>query len=736
MTVSTKAAMLEPDRDQIEVFIDACFRNAGSEGFVAVRSFYEKADKPFRLSACKISGGLGFLADVAEDDARRAAQNPTPIVFCPPIAIFSGKDHAREQDLLEGLALSVELDERPQQACTALENLIGPATVIVRSGGRWMTGGAVTEDKLHVHWRLAHPARGDDLRKLKQARDLATRLVGGDPSNKPVCHPIRWPGSWHRKSEPVLCNIAVLNAATEIELDDALAALQLAAPPEPRAKISGADTAGGDSGDWHPLINSIITGASYHKSLVSLAARCTGSGMHDGTAVKLLRAIMSASTAPHEATRWLVRYNAIPRIVSTAREKYAQANVPPLGPLPFINMQSWDTTPAPSRPWAVTDRIPMNQPTLFSGEGAAGKTLVELQLCVAHVTGGDWLGGLPEPGPAIYFGAEDDSDELHRRLTAITDFYGIKFADLSAGGLHLLSFAGDDAVLAVPDRGGKIVPTPLFERLLEAATKIKPKHIGIDASADSFAGNEIDRSQVRQFVGLMRKLAIAANGSVVLLAHPSLTGISSGTGLSGSTAWHNSVRARMLLKSPARDSGDEQSGSDLRELSFLKNNYGPLAESMVLRFRNGLFLREAGQSALEKLARDQKIDETFLDILGKLIKQNRPVSPSAHAPSNYAPKVFAGHPEGKAYSKRDYQAALERLLAANKVHIESSGPRSKPIRYLALGLSPTSPSAPLPAPNSDTKERAPAMVSLDTCWCRARAKGQADRKIVGPGLLD
>ena len=222
MTVSTKAAMLEPDRDQIEVFIDACFRNAGSEGFVAVRSFYEKADKPFRLSACKISGGLGFLADVAEDDARRAAQNPTPIVFCPPIAIFSGKDHAREQDLLEGLALSVELDERPQQACTALENLIGPATVIVRSGGRWMTGGAVTEDKLHVHWRLAHPARGDDLRKLKQARDLATRLVGGDPSNKPVCHPIRWPGWWRRKSEPVLCNIAVLNAATEIELDDAL----------------------------------------------------------------------------------------------------------------------------------------------------------------------------------------------------------------------------------------------------------------------------------------------------------------------------------------------------------------------------------------------------------------------------------------------------------------------------------------------------------------------------------
>ena len=240
-------------------------------------------------------------------------------------------------------------------------------------------------------------------------------------------------------------------------------------------------------------------------------------------------------------------------------------------------------------------------------------------------------------------------------------------------------------MLAIPDRQGKVQPTPLFDRLLEAAGDIKPKHIGIDATADTFAGNEIDRSQVRQFVGLMRKLAIAANGSVVLLAHPSLTGISSGTGLSGSTAWHNSVRARMLLKTPAKGSNDEQSASDLRELSFLKNNYGPLAESIVLRFRNGLFLPEAGQSPLEKLARDQKVDETFLDVLGKLIKQNRPVSPSAHSPSNYAPKVIAGHPDGKAYTQRDYRDALERLLAADRIHIASFGPRSKTVRHLALG---------------------------------------------------
>jgi hypothetical protein len=205
--------MLEPNREQIETFVDAIFRHATAKGFVAVRSFYEDGDlKPARISGSALTGGLPFLVDVAVDDARRAARDPRPIVFCPPLAIFTGKDRAREQDIAEGLALSVECDERPRDARAILEDILGPATVVVRSGGRWTNGNGEADDKLHLHWRLARSARGGDLAELKQARDLAARLVGGDPSNKPVCHPIRWPGSWHRKAEPRLCEIKTLNA--------------------------------------------------------------------------------------------------------------------------------------------------------------------------------------------------------------------------------------------------------------------------------------------------------------------------------------------------------------------------------------------------------------------------------------------------------------------------------------------------------------------------------------------
>lgn len=354
-----------------------------------------------------------------------------------------------------------------------------------------------------------------------------------------------------------------------------------------------------------------------------------------------------------------------------------------VAPLSFIDTATWDATPLPTREWGVRDRIPLRQPTLFSGEGSVGKTIVELQLCVAHVLGRDWLGSMPEPGPAIYLGAEDEADELRRRLAAIAAHYEATFADLAAGGLHLMSFAGEDMLLGVPDRHGKIAPTPLFDSLFTAAGEIRPRHIGLDTSADAFGGNEIDRAQVRQFVGMLRKLAIAANGAVVLLSHPSLQGINTGSGLSGSTGWHNSVRARMYLKSPTAEEG-EQPDTDLRELEFKKNNYGPVSARMVLRFRNGLFLPEAGMSTLDKLAKEQKVDGAFLDVLTKLIEQKRPTSPSAHA-SNYAPSIIATHPDGKAFARKDYVDAMERLLNTSRIHVACEGPRSKPVRFLAPG---------------------------------------------------
>ena len=180
---------------------------------------------------------------------------------------------------------------------------------------------------------------------------------------------------------------------------------------------------------------------------------------------------------------------------------------------------------------------------------------------------------------------------------------------------------------------------------------------------------------MRQFVALLRRLAIDANAAVILCSHPSLTGISSGSGLSGSTGWHNAVRARMYL-SPAKTEKGEEPDRELRQLDFMKNNYGPLAEKILLRWKNGVFVPEAGSGSLEKAAADARTDNLFLDLLRRRTRQGRNVT-DRKSPS-YAPAAFADEPEAKKekISGKRFAEAMARLFAAGRIITVREGPPS------------------------------------------------------------
>lgn len=353
-------------------------------------------------------------------------------------------------------------------------------------------------------------------------------------------------------------------------------------------------------------------------------------------------------------------------------------------PFQWLDMSTWDDDPVPERQWAIRDRVPLNQSGLFSGEGGTGKSIIELMKNVAHVTGKDWLGSLPEPGPAFYLGAEDEADEMHRRLGDIARHYGVTFKELIDGGLYVRSLLGEDATLcAVSGKSGKVEVTGLYKQLYEAAGDVKPKNISIDTLSRAFAGNEIDRVQVYAFAMHMQALAMVAGGSVTVLSHPSLAGISSGSGISGSTAWHGAFRFRQYLVGVKADSG-EQPESDLRELQFKKNQYGPTGESIVVRYQRGLFLPEGGMASLDSVARDQKADDVFLALLARLEREGRNVSHNVTA-STYAPAVFCREKEARGIRKEHLAAAMRRLFATERIHVEDYGRPSRPLTRLRLG---------------------------------------------------
>jgi RecA-family ATPase len=354
-------------------------------------------------------------------------------------------------------------------------------------------------------------------------------------------------------------------------------------------------------------------------------------------------------------------------------------------PLQWLDMSNWDREPVPERKWAIKDRVPLNQVGLFSGEGGTGKSIIELMKNVAHVTGKDWLGSMPELGAAIYLGAEDDKNEIHIRLAGIAKHYGVTFKELIGGGLHVLPLLGQDATLcAAGGKSGRVEVTGLYRQLYEAAGDIKPINISIDTLSRAFAGSEIDRVQVYAFAMHMQALAEVAGGSVTILSHPSLNGIASGSGISGSTGWHGAFRFRSYLKGVKAADG-EQPENDLRELEFKKNQYGPLGESIVLRYQRGLFLPEGGVSSLDKLAREAAADHLFLDLLRRFAGQGRNVSDKSSA-NNYAPTTFADEADAKRQNlrKADFKAAMSRLFDGGKIHIENYGRPSRPSSKLSV----------------------------------------------------
>jgi RecA-family ATPase len=327
--------------------------------------------------------------------------------------------------------------------------------------------------------------------------------------------------------------------------------------------------------------------------------------------------------------------------------------------------------------------IPARNVSLLSGEGAVGKSTLLLQLSASTVLARDWIGVLPEPGPVMYLGCEDDDPETRRRLEAIAEYYKSSRAEMKGNGLRVLDFVGKDAILGQPNRYDHIQPTPLFDQIKREAIAIRPKIFIVDTVADVFAGNENIRSQTRQFITLMRGLAIESGAAVILASHPSLTGISSDTGMSGSTAWHNGVRARGYFKQ-----AEEVEDDDLRVLEWRKNNYGPVGETILLRWRNGVYVPEPSIGSLEMAAADRKTEELFLTLLAQFSKNGRNVSDKAGIA--YAPALFAKEAEAKAAKVRKdaLAAAMGRLFAANKLHMEQYGYQSRGTFRVAAGPKP------------------------------------------------
>ena len=359
---------------------------------------------------------------------------------------------------------------------------------------------------------------------------------------------------------------------------------------------------------------------------------------------------------------------------AAAAAKAAQdAPADPIAPLVFESAASWRGLPLEPVRWLATRRIPAADVTILSGDGGQGKTTVALQLAVAVERGlGDWLGTTCEQGAVMFFSGEECRENIRHKLAAVAAKRGVDPDDLTGLSFHF----PEDPMLGTLRRDGIIGPTPQMRAFEAAVVAARPALVIIDSVAATFGGNYIDRVQVRTFVNMLAKVTKAADCAILLLDHPSMSGMQNGSGRGGSRDWQNAARAFMYLRPT-----DNEDGSKGRELEVMKINSGPIGEIQKLRFEDGCFVLEGSATAPHQAAAFNAADRTYLACLDRLTEQGREVR--EHSGRGYAPKVFAEMPEANGVTARAFKAAQDRLFSAGLIHVLTEGPASKPTRRIA-----------------------------------------------------
>lgn len=238
------------------------------------------------------------------------------------------------------------------------------------------------------------------------------------------------------------------------------------------------------------------------------------------------------------------------------------------------------STHEPEQPrFIIQDWMPAGYATLFAGHGGVGKSGIALHQAVCIALGRPFFGVECEQRNVMYLSCEDRKNVLHWRLSRICAYEQITLADLK-GKLFLLDLVGKDTVLWMPPHGHTVAFAELEAKFKEHQCQM----LYVDGISDTFAGNENSKVDVKRYVNKLISLIDPDDGGIILVGHvskPSSTQGGQGDGYSGTTGWHNSVRARWYLY-PERNSGGEDGSTATGDLllDLQKSNLGPADQSL------------------------------------------------------------------------------------------------------------------------------------------------------------
>lgn len=529
--VETPASVIQPDPKVALAFFAALFKPGDCLHFRAVP---EPPDgrTPSNHHYLMDGGFADTLAQFLEYCAveKRAA-------FFLPGAVIPGRTH---KDAVKSLPVVVaDFDKGDPAANLArAEAAFGPATAVIESGGQTESG-----PKLHAYWALPD-ADQTAIEQICAARENLARTYEGDPAFKQQAQVIRTPGSVHWKHGARLVQLRALRPGTKTALS-----MFLGAAPHNTKVVNFFD------------FNNVSAPVASVEDLRSMYVetegksnltrwewfnRVAGAEIMDVRAGRktleeaeryMLGAVQRSMEHPEDwdDTRVAREFAALARIDVESRGPFARAQ-PAIatgasnGTIADWNIKRFSGAP-PERRWLVEGLIPAGTAGVFAAVGDAGKSMMALRL--AYI-----VGGYPEPkrnadfafdvprffgqpvvarGAAVVLTAEDDADEVHRRIAAL-DQSNLRARDTRVYVRPLLSDGGPRAIVA--DTPAGVQPTDFWRELRSQLLAVPDLRLVVLDPLSHFAAIKLDNdNQAGATLMSMLGAFAAESGATVMLIH-------------------------------------------------------------------------------------------------------------------------------------------------------------------------------------------------------------------------
>jgi len=336
------------------------------------------------------------------------------------------------------------------------------------------------------------------------------------------------------------------------------------------------------------------------------------------------------------------------------------------------------TTPPPQR-YIVDGLLPEPVTAAIVAPGSTGKSFWLMQLAACVSTGVPFMGmGIPEPGPVLMIGAEDDQNEMARRIHSITREYqwqGDLLDPVRLGeNFYAVSALGQNNLLTEHDGKNIVRNRQNINNTIAAANSIPGlRLIIIDPISRFRSGDENDNEAATRFVEALEEIR-TATGVTVLCAHHSRKGSDGkdADSIRGASALVDAFRWAATLAKLKEDDKLDIHPDDLEKtirLNVVKSNYKSLEGCLFLRRGVGGVLHPTDAPGMKPTANDTKAEERYSAALPKLQDLIRRKDEEGQAITRRAIREYAGKEGIFGMGEQALRGTLNRAIEEGKIKL-------------------------------------------------------------------